>query len=175
MPEIPSLGVIIRNSPKNTTSLDKIIAERRLLKTKVKLLHIALFDNDLRTLNEKGLFVKDLSLADFRLTDTRELVVPIYDKIITDIESKNILESYLIYLSYLYNIDLLTIFKNDYHLFYEIIISIDLPPQIKMNIFELIKYNTGAYFSDNIELLNSAEIREKITQDERRLRRVDVN
>lgn len=174
MPNIPSLEVIKKDIPENTTGLDKVIKERKLLKTKVKLIHIALFDKDLKNLNNEEFDIEGLCLEDFRLTSESNLIVPIYNKIISSKERSSILKSYLIYLSYLYNIDLVSLFKNDYHLFYEIIISLELPVEIKMNLFELIKYHTGDYFSDNIEILNSAEYREKIYQDEKRIRRLYV-
>lgn len=170
MPNLPSLNVITKESPENTTSLERIIKEKRLLKTQIKLIHIALFDKDLKKLNKEGYDIAGLSLKDFQLTQDSNLIVPVYNRIISNIESNNILESYLIYLSYLYNIDLITLYRTNYHLFYEIILSIELPAAIKMNIFELIKYHTGEYFSDNIESLNNAKYREKINIDERRLR-----
>lgn len=170
MPNIPSLNVITKEFPTNATNLERIIAEKRLLKTQIKLIHIALFDKDLKKLNEEGYDIEGLSLKDFKLTSDSNLVVPVYNRIMPSIKSNNILESYLIYLSYLYNVDLITLYRTNYHLFYEIILSIELPVAIKMNIFELIKYHTGEYFSANIESLNNAEYREKISSDERRLR-----
>lgn len=170
----PHLEVITKNAPIDSVSLDQIIKERRLLKTKVKLIHISLFDHDLQTLNKEGLGIETLRLNDFRLTTENNLIVPIYSKIIPQ-SSNKILESYLIYLSYLYYIDLLTMYKTNYKLFYKIFLSINLPPKIKMDLFELIKYQDGNYFSSNIELLNNAEIRENIDEDKKRLRRINVN
>ena len=51
MPEIPELKVITKSNLENDTSLEEIIKERRLLKTKIKLLHIISFDKDLKSLN----------------------------------------------------------------------------------------------------------------------------
>jgi len=175
MLKVPTLEVITKGISNNSIGLDSIITEKRLLKTKIKLLQIALFDNDLKNLNSNGFDLASIELKDFRFLDGSNLVVPVYDKIIPAEDQNNILESYLIYLSYLYNIDLVTLYKTNYHLFYEIILSIELPPEIKMNLFELIKYNKGEYFSANIEGLNSAEYRENISKDERRLRRINVN
>lgn len=174
MPNIPPLEVITKDIPKNTTGFDKVIKERKLLKTKVKLIHIALFDKDLRNINNEGFDIEGLCLEDFKLTSESNLVVPIYNKIVLSKEKNSLLDSYLIYLSYLYNIDLVSLYKSDYHMFYKIIINIELPVEIKINLFELIKYHTGEYFSNNVESLNSAEYREKIHQDEKKIRSLCV-
>lgn len=176
MPEIPELKVITKSSLENDTSLEEIIKERRLLKTKIKLLHIISFDKDLKSLNSGGLDIRDLRIADLRLTPTYGLYAPIYSKIsdLTD-TSDSKLRSYLIYLSYLYNIDLLTLYQENFPLFYEIIISIELPVDIKMNIFSLRKYNDGFYFSDISSELNSAEYREQQLVDDKKIRELIKN
>ena len=176
MPEIPELKVITKSSLENDTSLEEIIKERRLLKTKIKLLHIISFDKNLKSLNSEGLDIRDLRIADFRLTPTYGLYAPIYNKI-GDLTcaSDSKLRSYLIYLSYLYNIDLLTLYQENFPLFYEIIISIELPVDIKMNIFSLKKYNDGFYFSDVSEELNSAEYREQQLVDDKKIRELIKN
>lgn len=176
MPEIPELKVITKSNLENDTSLEEIIKERRLLKTKIKLLHIISFDKDLKSLNSGGLDIRDLRIADLRLTPTYGLYAPIYSKIsdLTD-TSDSKLRSYLIYLSYLYNIDLLTLYQENYPLFYEIIISIELPVDIKMNIFSLRKYNDGFYFSDISSELNSAEYREQQLVDDKKIRELIKN
>ena len=176
MPEIPELKVITKSSLENDTSLEEIIKERRLLKTKIKLLHIISFDKDLKSLNSEGLDIRDLRIADLRLTPTYGLYAPIYNKIsdLTD-TSDSKLRSYLIYLSYLYNIDLLTLYQENFPLFYEIIISIELPVDIKMNIFSLRKYNDGFYFSDVSSELNSAEYREQQLVDGKKIRELIKN
>ncbi len=176
MPEIPELKVITKSNLENDTSLEEIIKERRLLKTKIKLLHIISFDKDLKSLNSGGLDIRDLRIADLRLTPTYGLYAPIYSKIsdLTD-TSDSKLRSYLIYLSYLYNIDLLTLYQENFPLFYEIIISIELPVDIKMNIFSLRKYNDGFYFSDISSELNSAEYREQQLVDDKKIRELIKN
>ena len=176
MPEIPELKVITKSNLENDTSLEEIIKERRLLKTKIKLLHIISFDKDLKSLNSGGLDIRDLRIADLRLTPTYGLYAPIYSKIsdLTD-TSDSKLRSYLIYLSYLYNIDLLTLYQENFPLFYEIIISIELPVDIKMYIFSLRKYNDGFYFSDISSELNSAEYREQQLKDEQNIRELIKN
>lgn len=176
MPEIPELKVITKSSLENDTSLEEIIKERRLLKTKIKLLHIISFDKNLKSLNSEGLDIRDLRIADFRLTPTYGLYAPIYNKI-SDLTcaSDSKLRSYLIYLSYLYNIDLLTLYQENFPLFYEIKISIELPVDIKMNIFSLKKYNDGFYFSDVSEELNSAEYREQQLVDDKKIRELIKN
>lgn len=176
MPEIPELKVITKSNLENDTSLEEIIKERRLLKTKIKLLHIISFDKDLKSLNSGGLDIRDLRIADLRLTPTYGLYAPIYSKIsdLTD-TSDSKLRSYLIYLSYLYNIDLLTLYQENFPLFYEIIISIELPVDIKMNIFALRKYNDGFYFSDISSELNRAEYREQQLKDELNIRELIKN
>ena len=176
MPEIPELKVITKSNLENDTSLEEIIKERRLLKTKIKLLHIISFDKDLKSLNSGGLDIRDLRIADLRLTPTYGLYAPIYSKIsdLTD-TSDSKLRSYLIYLSYLYNIDLLTLYQENFPLFYEIIISIELPVDIKMNIFALRKYNDGFYFSDASSELNSAEYREQQLVDDKKIRELIKN
>ena len=176
MPEIPELKVITKSNLENDTSLEEIIKERRLLKTKIKLLHIISFDKDLKSLNSGGLDIRDLRIADLRLTPTYGLYAPIYSKIsdLTD-TSDSKLRSYLIYLSYLYNIDLLTLYQENFPLFYEIIISIELPVDIKMNIFALRKYNDGFYFSDISSELNSAEYREQQLVDDKKIRELIKN
>ena len=40
MPEIPELKVITKSNLENDTSLEEIIKERRLLKTKIKLFYL---------------------------------------------------------------------------------------------------------------------------------------
>lgn len=176
MPEIPELKVITKSNLENDTSLEEIIKERRLLKTKIKLLHIISFDKDLKSLNSGGLDIRDLRIADLRLTPTYGLYAPIYSKIsdLTD-TSDSKLRSYLIYLSYLYNIDLLKLYQENFPLFYEIIISIELPVNIKMNIFSLKKYNDGFYFSDISSELNSAEYREQQLVDDKKIRELIKN
>jgi hypothetical protein len=176
MPKILELKVITRSNVEGSTTLEEIIKERRLLKTKIKLLHIVSFDKDLKLLNKEGLDIRDLRIADFRLTPTYGLYAPIYNKIgdLRD-NSDSKLRSYLIYLSYLYNIDLLTLYQENYPLFYEIIISIELPVDIKMNIFALRKYNDGFYFSDASSELNSAEYREQQSKDEQKIRELIKN
>lgn len=136
----------------------------------MKLLHISLFDNDLKTLKAKKLSIKDLSLDDFYLTSTLNLISPIEDKIIPMESNKNIIDSYLIYLSYLYNIDLVNIYYYNYKLFYEIFINLNLPSSIKMSLFDLRKYNEAPYFSDNTYMLDNPFYRETIKEDEKKLR-----
>lgn len=174
MTKLPPLEVITKDVPENTTSLDRIIETQKLLKIKIKLIHISLFDHDLKSLNKANYDLKSLYLYDFRLTKESNLVVPIYSRIIPSPESKNILESYLIYLSYLYNLNLVEIYSKNYHLFHNIIINLDLPVEIKINLFELIKYHKGKYFSDHLKRLNTDEYREKIYQDSKRIRQLKV-
>ena len=56
-------------------TLKKFIEEKRLLKTKVKLLHILLLDEDIKDLSRECLTLTNLNLEDLLLTEEMHLIV----------------------------------------------------------------------------------------------------
>ena len=93
------------------------------------------------------------------------LIVPAADKIIPLKEDNLKLQTYLIYLSYLYNIDLFAIYKIDSEYLWEILSHLQISENIKRNIYSLLFMNRGEYFSTYIEDLNRSEYREELKKD----------
>ena len=112
-------------------NLKRFIAEKRLLKTKVKLLHILLLDEDIKDLNRERLTLSELNLEDLFLTKEMHLIVPVKDKIISGEIDKIKIRSYFIYLSYLYNIDFLSIYEQDKELLWDLISRLQISDNIK--------------------------------------------
>lgn len=159
------LNIISDNTNVEGIDLTRFIKERRLLKTKIKLIHIYLLDQDLITLAKNNLTINNLKLEDLYLTSDQCLIAPIKDKIIPFKPTDLKLISYLIYLSYLYNIDFITIFDQDPYNLWTIISKLHLSPNIKKNLFYLITANKGAYFSTFMEELNNPEYRNNLKED----------
>lgn len=167
---------MIKNLPLNVVTEEKnipskrtwedMIEERILLKIKIKLLHIYYFDKDLQTLQKNHLDIKDLSLKDFQLTEGYQLFVPVKDRIVefpNNYDTK--LRSYLIYLSYLYNINFLEIYYKEPNKLYKLIFSIHITEEIKQNLFNLLNNKEAPYFNEMIEDLNNAEYRENLQKE----------
>ena len=152
-------------------NLKRFIAEQRLLKTKIKLLHILLLDEDIKDLSRERLTLSELNLEDLFLTKEMHLIVPVKDKIISGEIDKIKIRSYLIYLSYLYNIDFLRIYKQDKALLWELISKIQISDNIKNNFYNLLTTKKGAFFSNYLEELNNPEYRSKLREDQLILQR----
>ncbi len=152
----------VKNEEKN---LKQVIEEKTLLKTKVKLLHILYFDQDLITLENEGLTILDLNLEDLYLTEGMHLIVPVADKIIPIKENDLKLRSYLIYLSYLYNFDFLSLYFTDKALLWDLACKLQISTSIKENLYHLLKGEKRPYFSTYLEELNNAEYRDSLKED----------
>lgn len=167
-----ALETITGNCPPNVISFAEIIAERKILKTRLKLLHIAAFDRDLIKINSDKKDLKSLSLDNFYLTPENSLVVPVsIVEANQNPKSKTLLRSYLIYLSYLYNIDFLNLFYNHPTIFYKTIFSLNISEDIKQSLFFIIRDREGSYFSKFIDDLNTHTYRESLEEDKKRLMR----
>lgn len=154
-------NVITDKTSVYTTDFKQMIEKKTLLKTKLKLLQIAYFDYDLQTLHQNNLTLSSLNLSDFKLTETYNLFVPIQDKIINgDNDIK--LRSYLIYLSYIYNIDLISLYEASIHDFYDIIFRLNLPEDLRRSLMSLLSKHDSAYFSTYLPKINTGEYREII-------------
>ena len=160
--------------PKNITkeelkkegmTLKRVIEEKKLIKTKLKLFHILQLEEDIISLNNEGLTLSKLDLEDVYLLEGMHLIVPAADKIIPLKEDNLKLQTYLIYLSYLYNIDLFAIYKIDSEYLWEILSHLQISENIKRNIYSLLFMNRGEYFSTYIEDLNRSEYREELKKD----------
>ena len=159
------------NLVKEGITLKRFIEEKRLLKTKVKLLHILLLDQDLKTLEEQHLTIKDFNLEDIYLLEEMHLIVPVASKIMPIEENNLKLRSYLIYLSYLYSIDFLSIYEQDKTFFFSLLSKLQITDHIKRNFNTLISENKGAYFSLYLEELNNPEYRNALREDKLILQR----
>ncbi len=151
--------------------LKKFVEERRLLKTKVKLLHILMLDDDLRLLNKLGMGLSFIDLGDLFLVDNNLLVAPIKDRIIAYKDNDVKLKVWLIYLSYLYNFDFLNVYQNDVNLLCSLILKLQISDNIKDNLFKLLTINKGEYFSSYINELGSDSYREGLRLDSLMLQR----
>lgn len=152
-------------------TLKKFIEEKRLLKTKVKLLHILLLDEDIKDLSRECLTLTNLNLEDLLLTEEMHLIVPVKDKIILGEIDELKLRSYLIYLSYLYNIDFLSIYEQDKELLWDLISRLQISDNIKNNFYQLLTTKNGEFFSSYLEELNNPEYRSKLREDQLILQR----
>ena len=161
---------------KNIKSLKEIIAERKLLKTELKLQHIVYLDRDLKILNDNNLSLKNIDLESIYLTENYELYAPISDRIITKKSNDKIkLTSYLIYLSYIYNYDFLEVYNKDIYTFYKIIICLNINEKVKQSIFNLIDDLPAKYFSEHLMHLNNAIYKEDLYNDKLILKRYKDN
>lgn len=141
-------------------TLKEFIEEKRILKTKVKLMHIKLLDEEIKKLHQEGLTLSKLSLEDLILTPEFQLICTLKDKIIPSEPNDIKLRTYFIYLSYLYNIDLLTLYEQDLTKLGLILSKLKLDREIKKNLYCLMSGSEGLYFSDCLEELNNSNYRE---------------
>ncbi len=141
-------------------TLKEFIEEKRILKTKVKLMHIKLLDEEIKKLHQEGLTLSKLSLEDLILTPEFQLICTLKDKIIPSEHNDIKLRTYFIYLSYLYNIDLLTLYEQDLTKLGLILSKLKLDREIKKNLYCLMSGSEGLYFSDCLEELNNSNYRE---------------
>lgn len=152
-------------------TLKRFIEERRLLKTKVKLLHILLLDDDILSLEKEGYTISSLTLDDLYLTEDAHFIAPIKNRIVTSKENNLKLKTYLIYLSYLYNLDFFKIYQEDAKTLWELISKLHISKNIKDNLYLLICNNEGEYFSRYLEELNNPEYRGALRDDKLILQR----
>ena len=141
-------------------TLKEFIEEKRILKTKVKLMHIKLLDEEIKKLHQEGLTLSKLSLEDLILTPEFQLICTLKDKIIPSEHNDIKLRTYFIYLSYLYNIDLLTLYEQDLTKLGLILSNLKLDREIKKNLYCLMSGSEGLYYSDCLEELNNSNYRE---------------
>ncbi|MBE6154419.1 MAG: hypothetical protein E7163_02450 [Firmicutes bacterium] len=167
------LQVITDKEIINKKSLKEVIAERKLIKTKLKLIQIFYLDQDLIELNKYNLGINNFNLDNIFLTENLGLYVPLKNKIVNkDENDKTKLNSYLLYLSYLYNFDFLDLFLNKPGVFYQLICELNISERIKDNILRLTVDLPAEHFSKNIEDLNNAKFRENLIEDELKLQRL---
>lgn len=152
-------------------TLKRFVEEKRLLKTQIKLLHILYLDEDIISLNREGLTLSTLDLEDIYLTEEMHVIVPVANKIIAMKENDLKLRTYLIYFSYLYNVNFLKIYENNPQLLWQLISKLQISERIKKNFYELLETNKGAYFSTYLEELNNAEYRSNLREDKLILQR----
>ena len=157
---------VVRNKKVLGVTLKEFIKERRLLKTKFKLMQIELLDKDIKNLNQEGLTLNNLNLENIWLTNSMQIVC--IAEIIPIEENHLKLTSYLIYLSYLYEIDLLSLDQNELGI---VLSKLKIPQEIKRNLYALISNKEGAYFSDWIEAMNNPLYRESTKEDKLILQR----
>ena len=65
---------VVRNKKVLGVTLKEFIKERRLLKTKFKLMQIELLDKDIKNLNQEGLTLNNLNLENIWLTNSMQIV-----------------------------------------------------------------------------------------------------
>ncbi len=171
MPPKIKLETITNHIPDSSINLQKVIEERQIIKTQLKLLHIATFERDLAKLHAQKLSLSSIGIPDFYFTKNRELIVPVESKIVTANDGKLTLETYLIYLSYLYNIDFVSLYKNNPTIFYKTIMSLNLSDEIKQNLFSLLQGIDSPNFGYHLDSLSTPEFRECLEMDKKRLAR----
>lgn len=155
---------VISNNKDGTnylTDFKEIIEQRRLIKTRLKLLQIAMFDQDIKKLLERGLTIYRLGLEDCKLTHAYYLDVPVFHKII-QAENDLKVRSYFIYLSYLYNFDFISLYEKRSSNFYKLITNLALPYDMKKNLMNLLGGDEGNFFSSYLDELNSPESRNRV-------------
>ena len=157
---------VVRNKKVLGVTLKEFIEERRKAKTKLKLMQIELLDKDIKNLNQEGLTLNNLNLENIWLTESLQIVCTA--EIIPIKENHLKLTSYLIYLSYLYEIDLLSLDQNELGI---VLSKLKIPQEIKRDLYALISNKEGAYFSDWIEAMNNPLYRESTKEDKLILQR----
>ncbi len=168
-------NIITANIPNNAITLKRFIEQKRLLKTKLKLIHIQLLDEDIKQLEQENLTLLSLNLEDLYLTRNMHLIAPIENKIVPATDNNLKLQTYLIYLSYLYNLNLIKLYQSDPHLLWNLIQSLQISMHIKQSFYTLLKENKGDYFSTYLEELNSPLYRIKQQEDILTLKKCQPN
>jgi len=107
------------------------------------------------------------------LTPNYNLYLPIKDKIIKPKGNTSIpLDSYFVYLSYLYNVDFRKYYWEDRDTFYQILEAINIPEDIKRNFLLALKLKKVGRFSAYLAYLHRSEFREQLRNDEQELSRI---
>ena len=164
--EIPDLVVIKDDIVTKKVSLEELIKEKKLLKLKLKLMHIFYLEHDLVVLDRSNLTLSDIALKDIYLENKYLVVAPIKNRVIAKQNDYNIkLKCYLIYLSYIYNVNLFSYYENNRSLFNELMSLIKLNKHIKENLEALINNNKANFFYEYLEELNKNESLETIIND----------
>ena len=163
-----NLNIVSNVVPNKSVTIKKVIEEKRLLKTKVKLLQIKLLDQDLEYLQSKSLSLETFDLEHLYLTPMNHLICN--SKIIKTPRNLK-LNSYLIYLSYLYNFDFLKLYEEDEKKLWQIIEGLNISQNIKDSLYSLLINQESFYFSKFAEELNNPEFREKQRLDKMILHR----
>ena len=109
---MPSLKVIGSQKVEGVT-LKQFIEEKRMLKTSIKVHHLLLLQQDINKLEQYGYTLREINLEDIIISPNYQFIVPLKDKIIPKEDDKISFRIKLIALSYLYNINLLTLYEED--------------------------------------------------------------
>lgn len=152
-----NLNIVSNVVPNDSVSLKKVIEEKRLLKTKVKLLQIKLLDQDLESLETRHLSLAPFDLEHLFLTPKYHLIC---ESLIIEETSDLKLRSYLIYLSYLYSFDFLRLYEEDENELWQVIEGLNISQNIKDSLYSLLMNQESSYFSEFAEELNNPEFRE---------------
>lgn len=152
-----NLNIVSNVVPNDSVSLKKVIEEKRLLKTKVKLLQIKLLDQDLESLETRHLSLAPFDLEHLFLTPKHHLIC---ESLIIEKTSDLKLKSYLIYLSYLYSFDFLRLYEEDENELWQVIEGLNISQNIKDSLYSLLMNQESPYFSEFAEELNNPEFRE---------------
>ena len=151
-------------------NLEQIIDRNILIKPKVKLLQIELIDNELQQIHQKGLTFSDFNLQSINFSLEKHLLLPLDVNIKRrTLADSSILDSYLIYLSYIYNYNFWALYRTNFKLFYKTILKLNIPKEIKDNLYTLLKTFEVPYFSQYLETFNNAEFREELRLIRRKL------
>lgn len=98
-------------------------------------------------------------------------MLPIKNKITRILGQDNLKRnSYLIYLSYLYGINLFHLLENNPILFYQIIDSFNIHPDIKRNLFKLLNGENTSYFEEYLPTFENASAREQLLKIRKQIR-----
>jgi len=146
MPQNLKLETITSETPMGCTSLDAIVKERQMIKTQLKLLHIAAFERDLARLNSIKLSLNSIALPDFYLTPAKELIVPVESRITNKDENNITLDTYFVYLN--------------------------ISEDIKQSLFSLLSGKVSDSFCNHLGTISTPEFREGLEVDKRKLNRL---
>ena len=168
--------ILDKNNQLKGITLKTFIDEQRILKTQVKLYHIMYLDEDIMTLQKERLTLSNLTLEDIYLLEQYHMIVPVAKNIIPYEENDLLLKTYLIYLSYLYMIDLYKIYEENKEVAQKIILNLHISKSIKDSFIKLLNKENAAFFSSYIGKLNTPEYRLNVKEDSLVLKRsVKIN